>query len=122
MFANRQLLVNALALSLVISFLSGSAIFGWRVSVEFEQEKSRAYEEIETKLQWILTRYETAPADKTALLQWVKETEFKERGLHRFELLDESQTLLIIDEPWPDSFKPILDLLTPRHLEFRRAA
>ena len=122
MFANRQLLVNALALSLVISFLSGAAIFGWRVSVEFEQEKSRAYEEIETKLQWILTRYETAPADKTALLQWVKETEFKERGLHRFELLDESQTLLIIDEPWPDSFKPILDLLTPRHLEFRRAA
>ncbi|MFL2536568.1 MAG: hypothetical protein ACJ0RQ_10195 [Candidatus Azotimanducaceae bacterium] len=57
MFANRQLLVNALALSLVISFLSGAAIFVWRVSVEFEQEKSRAYEEIETKLQWILTRY-----------------------------------------------------------------
>ena len=57
MFANCQLLVNALALSLVISFLSGAAIFVWRVSVEFEQEKSRAYEEIETKLQWILTRY-----------------------------------------------------------------
>ena len=34
MFANRQLSVNALALSLVISFLSGAAIFVWRVSVD----------------------------------------------------------------------------------------
>lgn len=120
MFANRQLLVNALALSLAVSFLSGIAIFTSRLSLEFEQEKSRAYAEIETKLKWILTRYETAPAGKTALLQWVKETNLKQQGLHRFELLEESQTLLIIDESWPDSNKPILDILTPRLLEFRR--
>jgi PAS domain S-box-containing protein len=122
MFARRQLLVNALMLSLLLSFFSGFLIFTSRLVTEFEQEESRAHEEIKIKLNWILSRYETSQADAVAVRTWVDETQLADHGLHRFELLTDAQEPLIIEAPWPESSKPILDLLTRRHVEFNQAS
>ena len=122
MFVRRQLLVNALMLSLLLSFFSGFLIFTSRLVTEFEQEKSRAHEEIKIKLNWILARYETSQADAVAVRTWIDETQLADHGLHRFELLAYAQEPLIIEAPWPESSKPILDLLTRRHVEFNQAS
>jgi len=122
MFGRRQLLINALILSLLLSFSSGCLIFTSRLVNEFEQEESRAHEEITIRLNWILARYETSQADEGAVRTWVGETQLAEHGLKRFELLANSQKPLIIEAPWSESSKPILDLLTRRHVEFNQAS
>ena len=122
MLVRRQLLINALILSLLLSFSSGCLIFTSRLVTEFEQEESRAHEEIKIRLNWILARYETSQADEGAVRTWVGETQLAEHGLKRFELLANSQKPLIIEAPWSESSKPILDLLTRRHVEFNQAS